>query len=122
MEGGVAASVTFSGGSYLDILPRRADGKPINKGEAQQFIAKFLAERDHLAEAPVMVFAGDSENDEDGFAYAIETGGFGIIPANAKEAFKSKMRGRYPETSLYIARTAIFAAAIQEGLEARDIL
>ncbi|HSW91426.1 MAG TPA: HAD family hydrolase [Candidatus Saccharimonadales bacterium] len=114
---GVQSTVIFSGGKYLDILPRMADGRAVNKGAAIEFGATLLAERDSLAEVPQIVFAGDSENDEEGFAYAIESGGFGIIPANAKEPFKRKMRDRYPETKLHIARTARFALAIQEGLE-----
>lgn len=120
--GRVSATVTFSGGRYLDILPRQASGDPINKGTAQQVGVRFLAEYNHLAEEPVAVFAGDSENDEDGLAYAIESGGFGIIPANAKDSFKRKMSQKYPKTRLHIARTARFAMAIQEGLEERGIL
>jgi hypothetical protein len=122
LENGVESTVIFSGGKYLDILPRMASGRAVNKGAAIEFGSTLLAERDSLAEAPQIVFAGDSENDEDGFAYAIESGGFGIIPANAKEPFKQKMRDRYPETKLYIARTAQFALAIQEGLEDRGLV
>lgn len=122
LEGGVESTVIFSGGKYLDILPRMADGRAVNKGTAIEFGATLLAERDSLAEMPQIVFAGDSENDEDGFAHAIESGGFGVIPANAKEPFKQKMRDRYPKTKLHIARTARFAMAIQEALEKRDIL
>lgn len=122
LEHQVPATVTFSGGMYLDILPRKANGDAVNKGTAQAFVNEFLAERDNLPEVPIAVFADDGENGEAGFAHAIESGGFGIIPANAEKPFKRKMRERYPETKLYIARTAKFAMAIQEGLERRDIL
>jgi hypothetical protein len=118
----VAATVIFSAGQYLDVLPRQASGEPVNKGTAQQFVAGFLAERDNLPEDPIAIFAGDSDNDADGLGYAVESGGFGIIPANAKDAFKQKMRKMYPTTKLHIARTARFAAAIQEGLQARGVL
>lgn len=120
--GGVEATVIFSGGKYLDILPRLADKRPVNKGTAVRHGAELLAEQDSLAEVPRVIFAGDSENDEDGFAAAVESGGFGVIPANAKDAFKDKMRRRYPEPQLYIARRAKFGAAIQEVLEAREVL
>lgn len=119
---GVEATVIFSGGRYLDVLPRLAGGRPVNKGTALQHGAVLLAEQDNLAEAPQIIFAGDSENDEDGFEATVESGGFGVVPANAKDAFKDKMRRRYPESRLYVARRAKFGAAILEALEARGVI
>lgn len=119
---GVEATVIFSGGRYLDVLPRLADRQPVNKGTALQQGAVLLAEQDSLAEAPQIIFAGDSENDEDGFEAAVESGGFGVVPANAKDAFKDKMRRRYPESRLYVARRAKFGAAIHEALEGRGVV
>lgn len=119
---GVEATVIFSGGRYLDVLPRLADRQPVNKGTALQQGAVLLAEQDSLAETPQIIFAGDSENDEDGFEAAVESGGFGVVPANAKDAFKDKMRRRYPESRLYVARRAKFGAAILEALEARGVI
>lgn len=118
----VEATVIFSGGRYLDVLPRLANKQPVNKGTALQQGAVLLAEQDSLAETPQIIFAGDSENDEDGFEAAVESGGFGVVPANAKDAFKDKMRRRYPESRLYVARRAKFGAAIHEALGGRGML
>lgn|GEM_PF-1654011 len=117
----VVSTVIFSGGKYLDILPRTLSGTAVDKGAAIQFGATLLAEQDNLAEEPRVVFAGDSENDESGFAYAIESGGVAIIPGNAKESFKAKMKHVYLSTRLHIARRA-FSAGIQEGLAVHDLL
>lgn len=118
---GVEATVVFSAGVFLDILPVAANGAPVDKGTAVLFGAKLLAERDSLAEEPSIVFAGDSENDEPGFHHVIDTGGRGIIPGNAKDQFKHRMRTTYPKSRLYIARRAL-GAGVKEGLEHFDVL
>lgn len=118
---GVEATVVFSAGIYLDILPMAANGAPVDKGTAVLFGAKLLAERDNLAEKPLIVIAGDGENDEPGFQRVIEAGGHGIIPGNAKDAFKDRMRKTYPKAQLYIARRAL-GAGVQEGLEHYKVL
>jgi len=122
LKDGIATTTIFSDERYLDILPRQSNGGPVDKGTAKQHISKFFAERDSLAVEPIEVYAGDGWNDVGGLVYAIESGGIGIIPENAKESFKEEMRAKYPKTVLHIAHTARFAAAIEECLDERHLL
>jgi sucrose-6-phosphatase len=117
---GVQATVTFSGGMFLDILPRTADGGPVDKGTAIHSARTLLAERRSLLHVPRVAFTGDSRNDTAGFAYAIESGGVGVIPGNADSGFKREMRKQYKKR-LYIAEQP-FAAGVQEGLEHFGVL
>ena len=114
-KAGVKTTVIYSGGRYLDILPRLASGKEVDKGAAIGHGARLLADEHSLAAAPEVIAAGDSENDEAAFGHAIESGGKAVIPGNAKKEFKTRMRREYPASKLYIARKAL-AAGVHEGL------
>ena len=118
---GVKATVTFSGGRYLDILPLLANGEPVHKGTSIIYGARLLAEKHNLAYVPKITFAGDSENDEAAFAYAIKSGGNVVIPSNAKREFKQRMQKEYPKARLYIAQKAL-AAGVHEGLRHFGVL
>ncbi len=114
-ELGVAAHVVFSGGEYLDLLPKGVDGNAIDKGGALLHCGDYLATRDQLDSRPRIIFAGDSENDMGGFIAATQAEGFGIIPGNANPEFKQWARSEFGD-SVYIADQP-FAAGVQEGFE-----
>lgn len=118
---GVKATVTFSGGRYLDILSLLANGEPVHKGTAITYGARLLADKHDLPYLPQITFAGDSENDEAAFEYAIKSGGNAVIPGNAKKEFKQRMRKEYPKAKLYIAQKAL-AAGVHEGLRHFGVL
>lgn len=111
----IAAQTIFSGGKYLDFLPKRTDDNPVDKGGALLHCADFLATRDRLDSRPRIIFAGDSENDVGGFRAAIQAEGYGIVPSNAKASFKEWALSEFDD-SVYIASTP-FAAGVQEGFE-----
>lgn len=120
-KAGVKATVIYSGNRYLDILPRLASGKEVDKGAAVKFGARLLADEYHLSEEPKVVFAGDSENDEAAIEYAISSGGKAIIPGNAKKEFKRRMQKEYSSKHLYVATTNL-ARGVHEGLRHFEVL
>jgi len=120
---GLAATVIFSGGAFLDILPRLANGDTVDKGRAILFGRRVLAKRDHLNPKQIrIVFAGDSENDTLGFVRVIkEAAGYGIVPGNAASQFKKWAKKEFSESTLYVADAA-HAAGVHEGLEHFGVL
>jgi hydroxymethylpyrimidine pyrophosphatase-like HAD family hydrolase len=117
-EWGLTAHVVLSGTDevkFLDLVPKQANGKPVDKGAALLRSANFLAERDGLDNPPRMIIAGDSPNDIGGFHAAIENGGYAVVPANADREFRQWAEDTFGER-VYIARQP-FAAGVQEGFK-----
>lgn len=120
---GLTATVIFSEGAFLDILPRLANGDTVDKGRAILFGRRVLAKTDRLNPKQIRtVFAGDSENDTLGFVRVIkEAAGYGIVPGNASLQFKKWAKKEFPESRLYVADAA-HAAGVHEGLEHFGVL
>lgn len=119
---GLKATVIFSGGRYLDLLPRLANNDEIDKGRAVLFGAKLLARRDKVDLRYMQnIFAGDSENDIEGFRRVMQDGGFGVVPGSAQPSFKSWAKRELPRERLYVA-DAPYAAGVHEGLKHFKIL
>lgn len=95
---GLAAKVVYSGGRFLDLLPRRS-----GKGEAVKYLA------DQLGVLPEnVVTAGDTGNDLD--MMRPELGFRSIVVGNASLELQT-----YRSASIYQAE-APFASGIREGL------
>lgn len=98
-QGGVSASVIFSHGAYVDILPQRA-----SKGKAIRYLSeKWSLPMHHIATA------GDSGNDHDMLAGPA----CGIVVGNHDPELEALRR---KGSRIYFAQ-ARYAAAIIEGLE-----
>ena len=115
-ELGVAAQIIFSGGEYLDILP-----KGVNKGAAlRHLVGQLGLERSQSEQAMAEVHciaAGDSMNDCD-LLLGADTA---ILPGNAHASLIDWARSNIAPEKLYIAK-APFAAGILEGMRQRELI
>jgi len=106
---GIEAEVIFSGGEYLDFLP-----KGVHKGSALQYVAASY-ERQY-GQRPTTIAAGDSMNDVQLLAAA----DMAIVPANADDSLRSWAEQTIPDKT-YFAKQP-FAAGILDALAYRDII
>lgn len=121
-EKSLQASVIFSGGEFLDILPVNQHGAPIDKGSAFLHTGRILAGRAGIAPENLMhVVAGDSMNDCAAFTAVASVRGKTIVPNNASDTFKEWVQDTIPASQYYIA-DGPYALGVYEGLHRQDIL
>jgi hypothetical protein len=115
------ATVIYSGGIYLDLLPVTKQGTPVHKGSALIHNVHLLAEVHNLAELPRVGFAGDSKNDCDAFQAAIDLGGVALLPSNISREMHLWATNNLPEKRRHIAKAA-YGAGVLEGMQRFGLL
>jgi sucrose-6F-phosphate phosphohydrolase len=109
-ERNLDAEILFSGGQYLDFLPRG-----VNKGSALLHFATSL-QIDQRSD-PFIVAFDDSMNGKDALAVA----DLAVVPSNAQDSLKSWVDENIPPEKLYKAKQP-FAAGLLEALYFARIL